>query len=163
MTTTKENKVITVSEAKAFATDNAAAKTVVMKNGQYVRVKLGFAKRVWDKSAKGYSCLQEDGFTLQKMSDGTGLYVIVGNTWFTATPSNQNGGIELNFKKVKSTGLTEGTYQMRDEKNTTSHEIVRRYLLNTQNFKTMKYSTLYDAYLKGCREEEAKQKVGKNN
>lgn len=161
--TTTEKKVIKVEEAKAFATDNAATKTVVMKNGQYVRVKLGFAKRVWDKSAKGYSCLQEDGFTLQKMSDGTGLYVIVGNTWFTATKSNRDGGIELNYKSVKPNGLSQATFDMRSGRNVNLHLVAREYLLNAQNFKTMKYKTLYDAYLKGCREEEAKQEVEENN
>ena len=134
-----------------FATTNGTTKTVVMKNGSYVRVKLGFAKRVWDKSAKGYSCLQEDGFTLQKMSDGTGLYVIVGNTWFTATKSNRDGGIELNYKSTKANGLSNATYAMRDEKNNASHEAVRKYLLAAQNFKTMKYDTLYKSYLEGCK------------
>ena len=145
-------KVIRVEENKVFATSNCSKKTVVMKNGSYVRVKLGFQERVWDKASRKHSQLQEDGFTLMKMSKSNGLYVIVGNIWFSATPSNQNGGIELNFKTVKPTGLTEDTYKMRDEKNTTSHEIVRRYLLTAQNFKSMKFETLYSAYLNGCRE-----------
>lgn len=154
--TTKENKVIRVTEAKAFATDNMAAKTVVMKNGQYVRVKLGFANRIWDKKTKSYQCLQEDGFTLMKMSNGNGLYVIVGSVWFTAVPSNKDGGIELNYKTTKANGLSQATYEKRNNTNEANHGYARTYLLNAQNFKTMKYKTLYEAYLNGCREEEAK-------
>ena len=129
-----------------MTTEFATEKITVYKNGRYARVKMGYSERVYSKASKKYEALEEIGFSAQKMDKYEGLYIIVAGIWFTATPSNKDGGIELNYKAISRNGLTDSTYEFKQAKSKGLHDLARSYLLEVQHFKTMKYATIYNKY-----------------
>lgn len=132
-------------------TNNASAKYITMRNGKAVRVKLGYSERHWNKECRKYDTLQELGFSMMrnfKFSDT--YYVICNQVWFDVTKSDKDGSIVLKAHESSFNGMTEDTAALKKSIKTYSVGKVKSYLLDVQNFKTMKFDTLVEKFKAEC-------------
>lgn len=128
-----------------LATANVSVKAVTYKNGSYVSVKMGYNERAgYDRTLKAYASLGELGFTMKASSKG-GYTVSVSGVYFHLV-KGLNDEIVLDENRVNTNGWTTGSADFKTAKSEALHDLARKYLLNVQNFKTMKYSTLVNKF-----------------
>ena len=120
-------------------------KVTVMANGKYISVKMGYNERTgYDKVTKKYASLGELGYTMRQSAKG-GYTVAVSGIYFHLV-KGMNDTIVLDCNRVNINGWTEGSAEFKAAKSKALHDLARNYLLNVQNFKSMKYSTLTDKF-----------------
>ena len=148
---------VTTSNTVGLATSNTKRSVVVIKDRQVIWAKMGFARKSFDKHAKEYTALEEVGFRMCVNTKLANTYTIsVSGIWFSVC-GDAKDNIVLTEKTVSKAGLTENTFKFKAEKSEALHRIARQYLLNAQNFKTMKFSRLVELFHDALREQESQE------
>ena len=146
---------VTTSNTVGLATSNTKRSVVVVNDRQVIWARMGFARKSFDKLANEYTALEEVGFRRCVNTKLTNTYTIsVSGIWFSVCGDSKDN-IVLTEKTVSKSGLTENTFKFKAEKSEALHRIARQYLLNAQNFKTMKFSRLVELFHDALREQES--------
>lgn len=128
-------------------------------NGSYIGVTFGRTKKVYNKETKSYDCLEETGYTVYGTDEVGCLRLSAKGINVYAREDKKTGGINLSYK-VNSKGKTENSKTFDTDKAKGNYAAFKKYLLNTFNFKDMKFETLNSNFIEGLRDiYEAEEKA----
>ena len=123
-----------------------------MVDGKYVGIRFGRTEKKYNTAERSYDVLEECGYTVYMTKEAGTLRISAKGCNVYARANKSTGLIDLTYRcDVK--GQSENTATCSKDIAKGKFSAAKKYLLNTFNFKDMKFETLYDNFVEALRDK----------